>query len=58
MPLRKKTFLPISPLYIPALVQFLLNLGKPGCVLVLQGIEKFMSTDALTTDFFFPPGLN
>lgn len=52
MPLRKKTFLPVSPLYIPALVQSLLNLGKPGCVLVLQGIEKVMLTDALTTVFF------
>lgn len=54
MPLRKKNFLPVSPPYIPALVQSLLNLGKPGRVLALQGIEKFVLTDALTTYFFLP----
>lgn len=52
MPLRKKTFLPVSPPYIPAVVQSLLNLGKPGHVLALQGKEKSVLTDALITDFF------
>lgn len=53
MPLRKKTFLPVSPL-ISAVGQSLLNLGKPGCVLALQGKEQSVLTDALTTDFFLP----
>lgn len=35
-------------------MQSLLNLGKPGRVLALQGKEKTMLTDALTTDFFLP----
>lgn len=54
MPLRKKTFLPVSPPYIPAVVQSLLYLGKPGHVLALQGKEKSVLTDALITDFFLP----
>lgn len=51
MPLRKKKFLPVFPRYIPAFVQSLLNLGKPGFVLAVRD-RKFMLTDALTTYFF------
>lgn len=35
-------------------MQSLLNLVKPGRVLALQGKEKSVLTDALTTDFFLP----
>lgn len=52
--MKRKTFLPVSPPYVPALVQFLSDSGKPGCVLALQGIEEFVLTDALTTGFFLP----
>lgn len=43
--------MPVSPPYIPALVQSRLNLGKPG-TLALQGTDKCVLTNALTTEVF------
>lgn len=42
-----------SPLH-SSLGQSLLNLGKPGRALALQGMEKSVLIDALNTGFFLP----